>query len=66
MLGGLSISGIDTLGVDVLDVQGNGAVRIDEGDALALINAGLSFADNDTVTLELDAASEVEGTYLSA
>ena len=39
-----------------------GAVTINEADAFDLVAGGLSFADNDTVTLDLQS----EGTYLSS
>ncbi|PIT80032.1 VCBS domain-containing protein, partial [Limnohabitans sp. 15K] len=68
LLGGLAIRGdksLESLGVDVLDLQTTGAVHIDESDAIALINAGLTFADNDTnVTLDVQ-ANDAEGSYLT-
>ncbi|PIT82124.1 hypothetical protein, partial [Limnohabitans sp. 15K] len=60
----LSDLGKNGLGVDVLDIGGAGAVgtvRIDEADAVGLINAGLSFAGNDLVTLD----AEVDGSFLA-
>ncbi|PUE48078.1 hypothetical protein B9Z47_09600 [Limnohabitans sp. 2KL-1] len=57
----------DGVGVDILDIGGAGtagAVTINEADVLDLINAGLSFADNDTVTLDVAGDSTIEGTYL--
>ena len=54
---GVSVSTIDIGGADV-----HAAVRIDEGDAVALINAGLHFAAGDEVTLQ--AAGTHLGTSL--
>jgi hypothetical protein len=61
--------GKDGLGVDVIDLRNGsdsvGSMRIDEGDASALINSGLSFAGNDDVTLDVD-GSDVAGTAFDA
>ncbi len=57
----LSSLGKDGLGVDVLDVGGSsfaGQVRIGETDAVSLIDAGLSFAGNDQVTLDVTSIND--------
>ncbi|MDH4478726.1 MAG: hypothetical protein QE283_02495 [Rhodoferax sp.] len=70
---GLSLSALGALGVDVIDIggsktgAGNGRLHIDSADALAVSNAGLSFADGDTITLDLSTTDDISvtGSYLS-
>ena len=56
------------LNVDTLDVGGanvDAAVNINESQAGALINAGLSFASQDSVTLDLSGVMALDGLHVS-
>ena len=53
---GLSLSALGALGVDVIDLNGsmnNAVLHIDSADVLAVGKAGLRFATNDAITLDL-------------
>ena len=55
---GLSLRGLNGLGVDVIDINGsasNSVLHIDSADALVISNAGLEFASGDTITLDVSA-----------
>jgi len=67
---GLSLSGLSTLGVDVIDINGsvnNGPLHISSADTAALSAAGLSFATGDTITLDISTTDDisVSGSYLT-
>ena len=54
--GGLNLNALGALGVDVIDLNGslnNAVLHIDSADVLAMGEAGLGFATNDTITLDL-------------
>jgi len=52
--GGLTLSDLNSLGVDVIDIDGADSVtlHISSADALAMENAGLTWADNDNIVVE--------------
>jgi hypothetical protein len=55
-LSDLSLSALDTLGVDVIDIDGSGTnvtLHVDSADTLAMSNAGLSFATGDNIVLDV-------------
>ena len=59
MFGGLGLSDLQALGVDVIDIDGSttdATLHIDSTDALAMSNAELSFATGDTITQDVKAA----------
>jgi len=59
---------LSAMGIDHIDLGGfnvEASASIDQTEASSLINAGLDFAGNDTITLNVDTVHSAEGTHLS-
>ena len=67
---GLSLDGLNGLGVDVIDIDGDkdSTLSISAGFARSMADESLEFADKDTITLDVDAGDIVDtgsGSYLN-